>query len=144
MSSFEAHQRDNVEVVSGGVEAFQRGDLDGLLALTREDFEIYLPHNLPNSGTYRGHDGFMTWLRQWLDAWDDFKVELTAAEPAGERHVVAMVHQSARGKGSGIPVHMDIAYLWEVREGMFAAMHLYETREEAIRVADQRERASAL
>ncbi len=144
MSDEEQIQRRNVELVRRGAEAFQSGDLDALLALTGEDFEVFLPQNLPNSGTYRGHDGFMTWLRQWLDAWEDFKVEITAAEPAGERHVVAMVHQSARGKGSGIPVDMDIAYLWEVREGKFAAMHLYETRKEAIRVADQREGAGAL
>ena len=52
-------------------------------------------------------------------------------EPVGERHVVANIHQSARGKGSGVAVEMDIAYLWEIREGRLAAMHLYATREEA-------------
>lgn len=144
MSSAEQRQRENVDLVRRGVETFRRGDVDGLLALAREDFEIFLPTHLPNSGTYRGHDGFLAWLGQWLDAWEDFTVAIADVEPAGERHVVAMMRQSARGKGSGIPVDMEIAYLWEVRDGRFAAMHLYDSREEALRVAEQRERSGAL
>jgi hypothetical protein len=38
---------------------------------------------------------------------------------------------------------MDVAYLWEVREGGIAALHLYETQAEAIRVAEQREAETA-
>ncbi len=140
MSSQAEAQRQNVELVRRGVEAFQRGDLEGLLALTREDFEVFLPQNLPNSGTYVGYDGFRAWLGQWLDAWEDFTVEIVEANPAGARHVVADIRQSGRGKGSGIPVEMEVTYLWEVRGDRFAAMHLYTSREEAIRVAERRER----
>ncbi len=143
MSRLADRRRTNVEVARRGVEAFQRGDLEGVLAVAREDFEIFLPRNLPNSGRFVGRDGFFTWVGQWLDAWDDFTVEITEVEPAGERHVVANMRQSGRGKGSGIPVEMEIAYMWEVREGKLAAMHLYASREEAVRVAEGRERDSA-
>jgi ketosteroid isomerase-like protein len=139
MSSVEERQRRNVELVRQGVEAFQRGDLDGLLALTREDFEIYLPPSLPNSGTYVGYDGFQTWLDQWLEAWDDFTVEIVDAVPAGARHVVADIRQSGRGKGSGIPVEMEIAYLWDVRGDRFAALQLYASRDQAFEAAERRE-----
>jgi ketosteroid isomerase-like protein len=143
MSRLDDRRRTNVEAVRRGVEAFQRGDLEGVLALAREDFEIFLPQSLPNSGRYVGRDGFFTWLGQWLDAWEDFTVEITEVEPAGERHVVADMRQSGRGRGSGIPVEMEIAYMWEVREGRFAAMHLYASRAEAFRTAERRERESS-
>jgi ketosteroid isomerase-like protein len=143
MSSVEDRQRRNVEVVREGVEAFGRRDFDALLALTVEDFEVYLPQNLPNSGSYVGHDGFRTWIDQWLEAWDDFEVEIVDARPVGARHVIAHVRQSGRGKGSGIPVQMEVAYLWEVREGRFAAMQLYTSRDEALRAAEQREADTA-
>jgi ketosteroid isomerase-like protein len=136
----EERQRRNVELVRQGVEAFRRGDLEGLLALTHEDFEIYLPQNLPNSGTYVGYDGFRTWLDQWLDAWEDFTIEIVEAVAAGARHVVADIRQYGRGKGSGIPVEMEVAYLWDVRGNRFAALHLYASREEAFEVAERRER----
>jgi ketosteroid isomerase-like protein len=129
-------------VVRRIVDAYQRGDFEAIFALAHSDFEVFLPQNLPNSGRYVGRDGFMTWLGQWLEAWEGFTVEIGEAEPVGERHVIADMHQSARGKGSGIAVEMEIAYLWEVREGRLAAMHLYASRDEAVRVAEERESPS--
>jgi ketosteroid isomerase-like protein len=142
MSSVADQQARNVGTVREAIEAYRLGELDGLLALAREDFEVYLPPNLPNAGRYVGHEGFVTWLNQWLDAWEDFTIEITEADPVGARHVVAMVHQSGRGKGSGIPVEMDVAYLWDIRDGGLAALQMYATREEALDAAEQRERAS--
>jgi len=142
MSSGQSQQRRNVELVREGVDAFRRGELDGLLALAREDFEIYLPPNLPNAGRYVGRDGFVVWLNQWLEAWKEFTVEIIDATPVGTGHVVAVIHQSGRGKGSGVAVEMDVAYLWEVQEEELVAMQLYATREEALEVAEQRERAT--
>ena len=82
------------------------------------------------------------WLEQWLEAWEGFTVQMDDVEPVGKRHVVANMHQSARGKGSGVSVEMNISYLWDIREGRLAAMQLYATREEALRAAEQRERAT--
>lgn len=143
MNSLEDRRHQNVEVVRRAVEAFQRGNLEGVVAAAREDFEIFLPRNLPNSGRYLGRDGYFTWLGQWLEAWDDFTVEIADMHPVGERHVVASMRQSGLGKGSGIPVEMEIAYMWEVRDGRLAAMHLYPSHDEALRVAERREREGA-
>jgi ketosteroid isomerase-like protein len=143
MSSDQDQQRRNVEIVRDAVEVFRRGELEGLLALARDDFEVYLPPNLPNAGRYVGHDGFMVWLNQWLEAWEEFTIEITDTTPVGAGHVVAVTHQSGRGKGSGVAVEMDVAYLWEVREGKLVALQMYATREEALQMAEQRERAAA-
>jgi ketosteroid isomerase-like protein len=142
MSEIDDRERSPVEVVQHGVAAFQRGDLEEVVALGHDDFEIFLPPDLPNSGRYVGRDGFFTWVEQWLDAWEDFTVEITEVQPVGERHVVARMRQSGRGKGSGIPVDMEIAYMWEVADGRFAALHLYASPEEAVQVAERRERES--
>jgi ketosteroid isomerase-like protein len=132
-------QRRNLELARAGYEAFQRSDLEGVLALTDPEVEIYLPNTLPNSGNYRGHEGYITWIGQWLDAWENFRIEVLAMEPVGERHVVTTIHQSAMGRGSGIPVEMDVAYMTDIREGKVIALQMYLTREEAIRVARERE-----
>jgi ketosteroid isomerase-like protein len=144
MSELSENQLETLETARAGVEAYQRGDIEAVVALIHEEGEIFLPPELPNSGTYRGRDGFLVWLANWLDAWEDFNIELRDPEPVGQRHVVATMHQSARGKGSGIPVEMDIAYMWEVRDGKVAAMHLYASAERAVRVAEQRERGGAV
>ena len=139
MSELREGRAQTIEVAREGVEAFQRGDIEAVLALIHEDGHIYLPPELPNSGTYRGREGFVSWMGQWLEAWEEFSVEMGPAEPVGERHVVASMHQSGRGKGSGVPVEMDIAYMWEVRDDKIVAMHLYATTEEAVQVARERE-----
>ena len=139
MSSGEERRRKNLEVAKRGVGAYQRGDIEAVLAMTAEDNEIFLPPALPNSGTFTGHEGFLTWIGQWLEAWEEFAVELEGMEPVGERHVVATMRQSARGKGSGIPVEMEIFYMWEIRGDEILAMHLYPTKEEAVGAAEQRE-----
>jgi ketosteroid isomerase-like protein len=134
------NQRENIEAIRAGVEAFRRGDFEAVLTLLDEDVEVYMPTELPNSGTYRGHDGYRQWVAQWLEAWEGFDLEIEQIEPVGQTHVVSRTHQTARGKGSGIPVEMWIAYMWDVRDGRAIAMHLYATWEEAVEVAKRRER----
>jgi hypothetical protein len=56
--------------------------------------------------------------------------------------VVTRVRQAGTGRGSGIHVEMEAAYVTEMREGRFAALQLYMTAEEARRVAEQREAAA--
>jgi ketosteroid isomerase-like protein len=134
-----AEQQTNMRLNRRAFEAFNAGDVDGVLALLDPEVEVYTPSDLPNSGTFRGHEGYLDWTRNWLDAWDGFTVEIIGMEPVGERHVVSHVRQSATGKGSGIPVEMDIAYMTETRDGRAIALHLYWSADDARAIAEQRE-----
>jgi ketosteroid isomerase-like protein len=142
MSEPSEPQRSNMELAKAGYEAFQRSDVQTVLDLTDPEVEIYLPPTLPNSGTFHGHDGYMTWLGRWLEAWDDFHIEVRGMEAVGERHVVTAIHQSGIGRGSGIPVEMDVAYMLDIRDGKVIALQMYLSRDEAISVAEQRERSA--
>ena len=139
MSELSERQAGNLEVARAGYEAFQHSDLETVLGLTDPEVEIYLPPTLPNSGTFKGHEGYLTWLGRWLEAWDDFRIEVREMEPVGERHVVTTIHQSGIGRGSGIPVAMEVAYMLDIREGKVAALQMYLDREEAVAVAESRE-----
>jgi ketosteroid isomerase-like protein len=136
-----ARQSRNLERVRAGFDAFNRGDFDAVLAVLDEDVEIVAARELMNSGTFHGHDGYREWLAQWLEAWEGFEPQIERIEPVGERHVVAGVRQSARGRESGIPVEMTLAYMFEVADATTTAMHLYATWDEAVAVAERRERA---
>jgi ketosteroid isomerase-like protein len=132
---------ENVARVQSGLEAFNAADAEAVLAFFDEDVEIYSSPALANPGTYRGHAGFQQWLERWLEAWDGFTVEPQRFEAVGEHHVVADVHQRARGKGSGIPVEMEIAYMLDLGEETTRAFHLYPTWDEAVAEARRREGA---
>jgi ketosteroid isomerase-like protein len=136
-------QIENVARVRAGLEAFNRGDFDAVLAILEAGVEIFSSPALANPGTFRGHEGYERWVGEWLDAWEWFEVHPERIEPVGERHVVVDVHQTAHGRGSGIPVEMRIAYMFELGEQAMKALHLYPTWGEALAVAERREREAA-
>jgi ketosteroid isomerase-like protein len=99
------------------------------------ELDLYSPPEVANSGRFHGHEGYLTWVRTWLDAWDDFTITPVEFIPAGPDDVVAVVDISGRGKESGIPVQMRLAYLYTVREGKATRFHLHLDRESALAAA---------
>jgi ketosteroid isomerase-like protein len=134
-------ERRRLELSRLGFEAFQRNDTEAVLAVLDSDVEVYSPPTLLNSGSYRGHDGYLKWLGAWLEAWESFAIEVTGMEALGERHAVIAVAQKAVGKGSGVPVEMDLAFMAEFDGERFTALHLYPTAADARAAAEQREAA---
>jgi len=126
---------ENVDLVRRGFELFAGGGPAALLPLTDPEIECYTDSRLPNAGTYHGHDGYLSWTQQWLEAWEDFQMEPLEFVEVGEEIVVVPLHQRGKGKGSGIEVEMDLTYLFEGRDGRVTHIHLYETKERALEVA---------
>jgi|GEM_PF-1973099 len=129
----------DVERTRAGFEAFARGDFATMLELFSEDVETYAPPELANAGTFHGKDELVAWLRRWLEPWERYDFDVTRIESTGERHVIAMAHQTAVGKGSGIQVEMDVAFLLDVRREGVVAMQLYPDWDEAVAAAARRE-----
>ena len=73
---------------------------------------------------YEGVDGTGAFLSEWMDAWEDWELELEALHDAGDR-VVALVHQRGRSKEGGMPVEMSFAQVFTFRDGKQARMEMY-------------------
>jgi ketosteroid isomerase-like protein len=130
-------------MAQAGMDAFNQGDMSQMLAALSEDVEVYASPEMVNAGQYSGHDGFATWIKAWTDAWEEISAEVTDNTPIGERHVVTTIHQEGRGRG-GIEVSMGLAFLFEVNdEGLCTYLAMLPTPEEAVRIAEERERAQA-
>jgi ketosteroid isomerase-like protein len=54
---------------------------------------------------------------------------------AGNDSVVAFFHQSATGRGSGVPVEQEYAVIYELQDGQLVRMRLYIDRAEALEAA---------
>jgi ketosteroid isomerase-like protein len=131
---------DRIARVRAGLEAFDRGQGDAVIGALSEDIEIHAPPETGNPGTYHGHAGYRKWLGDWLDAWEGFALEIMRIEAIGETHVVAEVLQTARGRGSGIPVEQVAAFMFDLPVDTATALHLYPTWEDALAAAEARER----
>jgi ketosteroid isomerase-like protein len=127
-------------MAQAGLDAFNKGDLPGMLAALSDDIEVYASPEMVNAGEYSGHDGFVTWITAWTDAWEQITAEVTDNSTVGERHVVTSVHQEGRGRG-GIEVSMELAFLFDVNdEGTCSFLAMLPTAEQAVELAEQRER----
>jgi ketosteroid isomerase-like protein len=127
----------NVDIARRGIEAFNRGDADGMLAIAAPDIEVYAPPDSPNPGHYRGHDGFMQWMGAWMEAWETFTLDVLDIEAIDDRHVVGAVRQNGRGRLSGLEITMEVAHLYEIDdEGRVVRFELHLDRASALARVD--------
>jgi ketosteroid isomerase-like protein len=128
---------ENVDVLREAFEVFGREGAEGLLRFAHPDLEIYTEPGLINTGTYHGHEEFLAWSAQWMDAWENFSNEPREFIEVGDSIVVIPLLQKATGKGSGIEVEMELVYLVEMRDGKASRLHLYVDKDRALKVAEE-------
>jgi ketosteroid isomerase-like protein len=123
----------NVAIARSAIEAFNRGDVDAVLALAAPDVEVYAPPDSPNPGRYVGHAGYVKWSEQWMEAWETFTLDVLEIEAVDDRHVVAVVLQNGRGRLSGLELTMEAAHLYEIDDdGKIVRFQLHDDRERAL------------
>jgi ketosteroid isomerase-like protein len=116
-------------------EAFNRGDVETVLEILHPDVEVYNSPEVGEEGSYRGHDGYLAWLRVWLEAWDEFRIDIDEVEVLDERTLLVHCSQHGRGKGSGVEVTRRVVFLNRVEDGLTTQVHIYGDRESAIAAA---------
>jgi ketosteroid isomerase-like protein len=123
----------NIAIALQGIDAFNRGDVEAVLALAATDVEVYAPPDSPNPGRYLGHEGYVKWSEQWLEAWETFTLDVLEVEAVDDRHVVAVVRQHGRGRLSGLDLTMEAVHLYEIdEEGKVVRFQLHDDRERAL------------
>lgn len=127
--------QENVELVRYGYEQFLATGKPASDVLTADfvwDMSTFI--GWPEQQTYEGVDGVQAFLNQWLENWDDWRLELESLHDKGEK-VVAVVRQHARSKTTGLAVEMVFGQVWTIRHGKEARMEMYADPEEALAAA---------
>jgi ketosteroid isomerase-like protein len=120
----------NVQLFRKALAAWNRGGIDSLLAFFDEGIEVYDP-DLPDGGTFNGHEGVRRILSQILEGFEVLEVRDYELLPAGER-VVGLIHTYGRGARDGIEVEIRDAHTWTFRDGKVVHWRLYLDRKEAL------------
>jgi uncharacterized protein len=130
---------ENVEVVRRAFEAFNRGDLKGMVADVAPTFEYVATGAIPGAGgVYRGPEGWRDFVG-WI--WDQFespRVEIRELTEVGDQ-VLVSVTMRGRGKLSGVEASWDVWQLWTVRDGEVVHGQGFTTKAEALEAAGLRE-----
>jgi uncharacterized protein len=124
---------ESVEAVRRHYDAFNRGDLDGLMEPVAVDAEFV---NVPLGEAYRGHHEIRAFFRGLWDVVEDYRVEPEEFIRGGEQ-IVVPVRLSGRfrhtGISEGIPAVM--AHALRVRNGKIVRNHVCRDKAEALKVA---------
>jgi ketosteroid isomerase-like protein len=80
---------------------------------------------------YRGLDGLVRYLREWLEPFSEYQVENLDYIEAGDC-VLVPSRQWGVGDGSGARVEIELTTVYELRDGQIVRIHQYDTTDEAL------------
>lgn len=115
-------ENGNAELARSAYEAFDRGDIAGVIAAMTDDVEMSVPQVLPHGGEARGHEEVGKFFERLASTWQDFGIETDALVASGDR-VVAIGR--AHGTLDGKEASYGYVHSWTVRDGAFARFHEY-------------------
>ena len=128
--------QENVEIVRRGYEHFlATGDF--LAEIIHADFvwDMSTFRGWPERQSYPGIDGAREFIADWVEAWDDWQIEVEDHIDAGEDRVVTIIRQQGRSKATGVPVDMHFGQVWTIRDGQQHRAEIYASPEEALEAA---------
>ena len=112
--------QENIKTIRGAAAAFNRGDVDAWLEYLADDIDYRAIEGAPDDpGPMHGKDAVRAYEQDWLDMFDDFKVEPMELIDAGEDRVIAVTKISGRAKLSG--VETDLTYAGTKEQALEAA-----------------------
>jgi ketosteroid isomerase-like protein len=124
---------ENVASLAEGYERFREtGDFEEERFDPEFVWDMTTFRGWPEAQTYAGIEGAREFMATWVDAWDDWELEIEALHDAGDS-VVAIVRQRGRAKSTGMPVDMHFAQVWTFRDGKQIRMQAYDDPAEALR-----------
>ncbi len=99
------------------LDAYSRGDETAVLAALHPDIE-FVPMLVATGARrepYRGHAGFMQYLRDSRAVMLDVKIDVRAVQ---EDEDVVVVLAYVTGTAAGGPVEAAVTYVWRIRDGL--------------------------
>ena len=131
--------QENVEVVRALFEAWGRGGLDALAEFWDPRIDWRAAEGaLDDAGPIHGVDAMRAYVQDWLDDFDELRVEAEELIDAGEQ-VVAVQRISGRAKASGIETEIRYAVVYTIRDGKIVRGREYWERAQALEAVGLRE-----
>jgi ketosteroid isomerase-like protein len=126
----------DVEIVEKAFLAWYLQDEPGMMALVHPDIVVTQIPEQVDTRPYRGHDGLRAVMADWVGTWEDYTIDLLETREVGHG-VVSAVHQSGRGKGSGIAMEADTWFAWHVKDGQIIRWQMFSTEHQARAAASE-------
>jgi len=107
-------ERGKIDVAERALAAWNRGDLDRVIAKASEDLECDLTRSdIPGeSHVHRGPKAYLRFARRWREALGPTQVELEEAKELPDGRLFALIKQSGTGARSGAEVDLHYVQIY--------------------------------
>lgn len=129
--------KENVELARSGYEILNEGDRDRITELLDPDIEWEIASDAPNAGIYRGLDAVRAVIEDWLDAFEELRIEPEEFIDAGSDQVVVLVRDQGRIKGSEARIDHRFAHVWTLRDEKLVRFQSFFEKEQALEAVGQ-------
>ena len=131
--------QQNVEIVRCMFDAFNRGDVDGVIATFDEGCLLEEPREMPDrpSRGFRGHDGIREWMAN-LRGVAGVRFEPRSFTTGGDA-VVSELAAHGQGQGSGVPVEWTTFAVMQMRNGKITRAQAFLNKADALEAAGLQE-----
>jgi ketosteroid isomerase-like protein len=132
--------QENVAVVEAALNALEHDVFDALAEYWTDDIDHRAVEGAPDDhGPIHGKEAMRAYAQDWLDTFDDFRIEPLELIDAGGNNVIAVLRASGRAKLSGVETDLTYAVVYTIRGGKIARGREHWTRVDALEAAGLRE-----
>jgi ketosteroid isomerase-like protein len=127
---FSAVSGHSAEIVRAVIDAYNQRDMDAMLARFDPDVVWHTTPGFLWPGSYRGREAVRGLFEHWWQGWDTGYADAEELVEADDRvRVSADVH--GRSAGDGLDVHVELNWVFHVRDGLIDLVQSYPTADEA-------------
>ncbi len=126
--------QENVEIAGQAWAAYAEGGWDAALPYFAQDCVVEDFPEMADREHYGGREGLRERDRHFRESFGDFAIEPVEFIEVGGS-VVAVFAMHVRGRGSGAPLDVEAAFVYDFRDGHIARDRAYSSKSEALRAA---------
>ena len=125
---------ETIELARQGYRHFNEvGEFDS--AFISPECEFDLSNAMPDVRPFRGLDQANAVLREWTEAFEDFRVEADRFLEAPGDRLVVFVRNTARLEGTADPIENHFVHVFTMRDGRAVRMEGYIDEDKALEAA---------
>jgi len=131
--------QENVEIVRRIYDVVNVSGLAAVGDFLRADVELVPPPDWPEGGTVKGREQVREMARQWMETFEEFRVEPERYLDAGTETVVVYVRDRGRIRGTDTEIATRLIHIWTLSGGKVVRWQLFTDEGPALEAAGLRE-----
>jgi ketosteroid isomerase-like protein len=136
--------QENVEIVRRALDGFlsagyDLGKVEDFFEVADPGIEFDISRTNPETQVYRGRDGIIEALEQWIGTWDAYEADALELIDMAPERVVTVIRERGRLKGSDAWVEHTRGAVWTIKDQRITRYEEHPDRAKALEAAGLKE-----